>query len=114
MSLHKDAIPMEMLDDNLTALIEAGGYDSERELLRDALEALIDANPELRLEMAITLWRQNKITLGRAVEIAQSDRESFKDELAARGLNVVIDVDKEDILRGEELIRQLRRTNDSI
>src|SRR3954467_7352584 len=86
MSTPKDAIQIEMFDDNLAALVEAGGYDSERELLRVALEALIDAKPELRLEMAITLWRQGKITLGRAAEIAHSDRESFKDELATRGL----------------------------
>jgi predicted HTH domain antitoxin len=108
MVVHTNAIPLEMLDDNLTALVEAGGYDSERELLRDALEALVDANPELRLELAITLWCQDKISMGRAVEIAQSDRESFKDELAARGIEIVIDSDVEEILKAEERIRRIR------
>lgn len=95
-----NAVSLEMLDDDLTALVEAGGYDSEREVIRHALEVFLNANPALRLEMAITLWRQDKITLSCAVEIAQSDRESFKEELAARGLSFTIDIDAEEILRG--------------
>jgi predicted HTH domain antitoxin len=110
MSVRTNAIAMEMLDDNLSALVAAGGYDSEREMIRDALEALVDANPALRLELAVTLWQEGKITLSRAVEIAQSDRETFRDELTARGLDIVIDVDEEEILKGVERIRQLRRT----
>jgi predicted HTH domain antitoxin len=47
--------------------------------------------------------------MGRAVEIAQSDRESFKDELAARGIEIVIDSDVEEILKAEERIRNIRR-----
>jgi predicted HTH domain antitoxin len=99
-----------MLDDELSALAEAGSYGSEREVMRDALETFLNANPTLRLEMAITLWRQGKISMGRAIEIAQSDRERFKDELAARGIEIVIDSDVEEILKAEERIRNLRRT----
>jgi hypothetical protein len=78
MASERSAIPLEMLDDNLTALIEAGDYDSERQLVRDALEALVEANPELRLEMAITLWRQSKITLARPKVIAKVLRMNLK------------------------------------
>lgn len=108
MSIYREAIPLEMVDENLAALVEAGQYDSEREVIRDALEALITANPTLRVEMAITLWRQGKITMGRAVEIAQIDRESFKGELAARGLENVVDADVEEILQAEERLRAIR------
>jgi predicted HTH domain antitoxin len=110
MSVHTSAIPIEMLDDNLGALMVAGGYDSEREMIRDALEALVDANPALRLELAMTLWKEKKITLSRAVEIAQSDHESFKQEIAKRGLFIEIDSDVEEILKAEERIRHIRRT----
>jgi predicted HTH domain antitoxin len=108
MPVYRDTIPLELVDDNLAALVEAGHYDSEREVIRDALEALINANPNLRLEMAITLWRQGKITLGRAVEVAQIDRERFKEELVARGLENIVDSDVEEILTAEERLRKIR------
>jgi predicted HTH domain antitoxin len=109
MSFSERAVSLEMLDDDLAALVKAGAYDSEREVIRDALEALLDANPSLRLEMAITLWQQGKITMSRAIEIAHSDRESFRDELAARGVSIVIDGDVEEILKADEKIRRIRR-----
>lgn len=109
MVVNANTVSLEMLDDDLMALVEAGGYDTERELIRQALEVFLDANPALRLEMAITLWRQDKVTLSRAAEIAQSDRETFKEELAARGLSVIIDIDAEEILKGEDKISRLRR-----
>jgi predicted HTH domain antitoxin len=109
MSVYQDAISIEMLDDDLAALVEAGRYDSERQVIRDALEALLEANPILRLEMAITLWQQGKITMSRAVEIAQSDRESFRNELTARGIEIIIDGDVEEILKVEEKLRDIRR-----
>lgn len=108
MSPYRDAIPLEMVDENLAALVEAGSYDSERAVIRDALEALITANPALRMEMAITLWRKGRITMGRAIEIAQIDRESFKSELAARGFDTVVDNDVEEILKAEERLRKVR------
>jgi predicted HTH domain antitoxin len=104
-----NAVSLELLDDELAALAEAGRYGSEREVMRDALESFLKENPSLRLEMAITLWQQGKVSMGRAVEIAHSDRESFKDELAARGIEIVIDSDVEEILKAEDRIGKIRR-----
>jgi predicted HTH domain antitoxin len=87
------------IEEELAALVEAGHYDSEQEVLRDALEALLDANPELRVEMAIALWTNKKITLSRAVEIAQSNHESFKDEIAKRGLFIEVDMSADEVRR---------------
>jgi predicted HTH domain antitoxin len=97
------------LEAELAALVEAGNYESEREAIRDALEALIDANPNLRLEMAITLWKRKQITLGRAVKIARSDHETIKQELAKRGLYIEIDMSAEEIKREARQIAKPRR-----
>lgn len=85
------------IEEEVAALVESGYYESERELLRDALEALLDANPSLRLELAMTLWTQKKITLSRAVEIAHSDHETFKQELAKRGHYIEVEMSAEEI-----------------
>ena len=37
MSVYENIVSLEMLDDDLAALVEAGSYDSEREVIRDAL-----------------------------------------------------------------------------
>lgn len=91
--------PTDGLDEELAALVETGLFSSEREVIRNALDVLLEANPALRLEMAMTLWKQKKITLSRAVEIAQSDHESFKEEIAKRGLYIEIDMSPEEVKR---------------
>ena len=108
MASHQVAIPLDSLDENLSALVEAGSYESEREVIRDALEALLKMNPTLRLELTITLWRQGKISMGRAIEIAQTDRETFKAELGSRGIDIVISDETEDILKADKQINQIR------
>jgi predicted HTH domain antitoxin len=106
MSMATDATiaPTEGLEEELSALVEAGHYGSEREVIRHALDALLEANPTLRLEMAMTLWKQKKITLSRAVALAQSDHETFKEEIAKRGLYVEIDMSPEEVKRQAQAI----------
>jgi predicted HTH domain antitoxin len=108
MMMHPNAISLELLDDQIAAVTEARGYASEREVIRDALEALLNAHPALRLEMALMLWKQNKITLSRAVEIAQSDHETFKAEMAKRNLYIEIDATADEIEQETQNIPRLQ------
>ncbi len=50
------------------------------------MNTYLAANKEKRIELAISLYRKGKISLGRAVEIADMDYESFKKMLAERGI----------------------------
>jgi predicted HTH domain antitoxin len=108
MAMNPNAISLELLDDQIAAVTEVRGYTSEREVMRDALEALVNANPALRLDMAIMLWKQKKITLSRAVEIAQSDHETFKAEIAKRNLYIEIDATAGEIEKEAQNIPRLQ------
>jgi predicted HTH domain antitoxin len=101
--------PREMFEEEVAAITEAGAYSSQIDLLQHALEVLLTANPALRLETAIKLYQQDHISLGRAMEISQLDRESFREALHQRGLSVRVHFDEEMTAQGSELIQQLRR-----
>jgi len=101
-------VTLDLLEDELAAVVSVGNYRSAQEAIRHALEVLLAANPELRLNTAIELYRLGKVTLARASEIAQMEREAFKDELAMKGIALFIDESSEDIQNGTNLIHRLR------
>lgn len=101
-------VTLDLLEDELAAIVAVGHYRSTQEAIRHALEVLLAANPELRLNTAIELYRLGKVTLARASEIAQMEREAFKDELARKGVTRFIDESAEDFQSGANLIHRLR------
>ena len=101
-------VTLDLLEDELAAVVYVGNYGSEKEAVRHALEVLLAANPSLRLNTAIELYRRSKVTLARAAEIAQMGLDAFKDELATQGVAIVIDEAAEDIHSGANLIHRLR------
>jgi predicted HTH domain antitoxin len=63
-------------------------YKSEGALLEDALRALLNFKPELKVEIGVELYCKEAVSLSRAAEIAGLDLERFKDVLKARGLKL--------------------------
>lgn len=53
----------------LEAITKIGYYDSLSEFLRDAIRNLLTKNKDLRLAIAFELFKNKKITLGKAAEI---------------------------------------------
>ena len=103
----------ELLEDELQAVVRAGGYRSEEEAVRHALEVLLAANPHLRTQTAVELYRQGKVTLSRAAEIAQLELETFKEKLAEKDLPMEVDETPDDVRAGADLIHRLRGERDS-
>jgi predicted HTH domain antitoxin len=80
-------------------------YKSEGALLEDALRALLNLKPELKVEIGVELYLKEEVSLSRAAELAGMDLESFKDVLKARGLKVSSYLgSKDEIERGLRLI----------
>ena len=78
------------INEEIDAIINAGYYDNRSELLRDALRLFFTQKKEIRLAAAIELYRENKITISRAAEIAGIPLDNMKtilqdDELLQRG-----------------------------
>ena len=73
-------------EEDMELVRRTGGFSSEEELLQQAFQALLNENPELRTELAVEKYREDKISLNRAAEIAGMSPEEFKSILQARGV----------------------------
>jgi predicted HTH domain antitoxin len=112
-SMRPNIVSPEILEDILQALVRAGGYQSKKAAVGHALEVLLVANPHLRTQTAIELYRRGKVTLSRAAEIAQLELEALKDQLAEKDLPLRIDEPPDEVRSGADLIHRLRGTCDS-
>ncbi len=80
-------------------LIDAGIYGNIAEAVRDALRHLLRDYDEK--ELAVALYRQEKISLARAASIASVSLTRMKEILIERGINPRL---------GVEGVRELKRT----
>ena len=100
---------LELLEDELSAVVRAGAYHSKEEAISHALEVLLTANPQLRLHTALELYRQRKVTLSRAAEIAGLELETFKERLADQALTIPVEEEAEEVDAGVAQLRRLRQ-----
>lgn len=75
-----------LLQEQLTAAREAGLYDSEEDLVADAIRMLLAARPDVRSATACQLYARGAVSLGRAAELAELDVVSMKRLLHERGI----------------------------
>jgi predicted HTH domain antitoxin len=101
----------ELLEDELNALVRAGAYGSKEAAIGHALEVLLAANPQLRRHTALELYRQGKVTLSRAAEIASLELETFKEWLAEQAVPIPLEEEAEEVHTGVEQLRRLRQAS---
>jgi predicted HTH domain antitoxin len=92
-----NSISLELLEDELKAVVQAGNYRSQEEAIGHALEVLLAAHPPLRLNTAVELYRRSRVTLSRAAEIAGVEVETFKTRLAEHGVSIPVDESPEEV-----------------
>jgi predicted HTH domain antitoxin len=102
-------IDLALLEDELIAVMQAGDYTSREEAIGHALEVLLAANPPLRINTAVELYRLDKVTLTRAAEIAGLELEALKAQLAKRDVPILVDEPSEEIRAGAELTHHQRK-----
>ncbi|MFO7992362.1 MAG: type II toxin-antitoxin system ParD family antitoxin [Thermoplasmata archaeon] len=78
----------ELMNNEIDALVKTGEYSSKSDVIRDAFRTFLRKNHRKKLRIAIELYKEGKISLMRAAEIAEIDSESFKQELRDRGITV--------------------------
>src|SRR3989338_5557165 len=78
----------EVLRLELGAIPRTGYYDSTSEFLRDAMRTLLASRKDLRMALASVLYKDGKISLGKAVEIADVGYEEMKKILVERGIKL--------------------------
>jgi predicted HTH domain antitoxin len=66
-------------------------YKNRTELLDDSIRLILRSNQTIRIEMAISLYMKEKISLSKAAEIAEVTTVEFKEILAEKGYRRVIE-----------------------
>ena len=89
------SIEVEYVLDAITKL----GYNKD-DVIRNALTMFLAANKDLREKLAIELYRENKISLGKASKIAGLNYEEMKILLLRNGVP---------IRRGPESLEELKK-----
>ena len=66
---------------------------------------MLEVKPSLKQEMAVELYKSEKVSLSRAAEISGTSLEGFKDLLELKGIRRVVAAPSEDKMRlGVDLI----------
>ncbi|MBU4492642.1 MAG: UPF0175 family protein [Euryarchaeota archaeon] len=96
---------VDVIKEGINSLIRAGYYKDKEKLLDDAFRTMLEVRPALKVEIAIELYKSEKISLSRAAEIVGTSTEGFKNILAQRGIKRIIKSPSEDkIKEGVEVI----------
>lgn len=74
----------------LETIRSVGPWQTEAEVIRDAIDALLSSRTELRQAVAVKLYLQDEVTLSRAAEIAGMNIWQFRDHLKVRGIEIVV------------------------
>lgn len=75
----------ELMVKKVNALVTAGYYSNESDIVKDAMISLFETNRELNLKASIELYKKGEISLRKAAEIAGMTSIEFKDILAKKG-----------------------------
>jgi len=89
--------------EEIESLVKTGHFTSKSDVVKTAIRLLKERHPEYRTDIAVNLFKEDKVSLGRAAEIAGMSRESFKEVLKERGIEREISM-RED---SEERLKEL-------
>ena len=81
---------MASVEEELDALLHSNIYRSKDDVISDAIRALLTLKPGLRVEIAVDLYRNGKVTLWKASDIASLSMEEFKEVLASRSIRIEV------------------------
>jgi predicted HTH domain antitoxin len=73
------------IERKVRALVDAGYYSSESEVIKNAIISLFRENTELNVTVAIELYKKGEVSLSKAAEIAGMSTIEFKEILGKRG-----------------------------
>ncbi len=74
------------LEEELTAVTEAGLYQSREAFLTDAVNTFLAARPDLKVQIACRLYERGAVSIGRAAEWAGLSIEDLKESLYQKGI----------------------------
>ena len=98
----------EQLKAELEVIPKTGYYTSTSEFLKDAIKTILAARKDLRVSIAIELYKKG-YSLGRAAEIADVDYEEMKRILVKSDIEIRRGVETvEELESGARMLREFR------
>ncbi len=83
------------------SLVDARLYDSEADVMRDALRYLLRARPDLRINLAVYRYATEDISLAKAAHLAGVSWHTMRDILRERGVSLRLGTETIDEARME-------------
>ena len=97
--------------DNVNVLVQEGIYENQEALFQDAVRALLRSKPELRCRIVLSDYKNDKVSLARASEIAGVDQESFKELLREAGIDRYIESAGDTLTHEVEQLMHLKNSS---
>ncbi len=98
----------EQLNAELEVIPKTGYYTSTSEFLKDAIKTILAARKDLRVSIAIELYKKD-YSLGRVAEIADLDYEAMKEILVKSGIEIRRGTETvEELENGARMLREFR------
>jgi len=94
-------------ENEIKALIRAGLYRNKGELIKDALINLFQTKPDLRLNLAIEMYKNKELSIGRAAEMAGLNIIQFREILSNRGF--VTEVGSKSVEELDNNVKKLKK-----
>lgn len=92
----------------IDALVKAGYYSSKSDVVKDALRTFLYSKKNLRVAVAVELYKDGEVSLGKAAEIADMNTIEFKERL--KELEVKRVVVAESARKMDRKIARMQRT----
>jgi len=99
----------KVMKDEIEALVSSGYYSSKSDVVKDALRMMLRTRPELKIAIAIEMYRRDEVSIGRAAEIAGLTIVEFKETLKDRGIKRVLETEKSEKI--DKKIKKIKRKN---
>ncbi len=75
-----------LIDKEISIISSTGLYKTGDDFLKDAVNTLLAARKDVRIAIAIELYKRGEISIGKACEIASVDIEEMKETLHKKGI----------------------------
>jgi len=100
------------LTERVNVLVEQGIFEDEESLKHTAYRSLLTLRPELKVEIALSLYKSEEVSLGRAAEIAGLSREELEEIMTSRGIERKIpSLSQDEVEAGVERLLEKRCAN---
>lgn len=76
----------KIMEKEIDVLVKTGYYSSKSDVVKDALRIMMRTRPQLRIAVAVELFKSGGVSLGKGAELASMTIEEFKETLKARGI----------------------------